>query len=187
MGADSMKKIRWGILSTAKIAVERVIPAMQQGELITVSAISSRSFERARYIADLLDIPKAYGSYEELLADDAIDAVYICLPNHLHCEWAIKAMESGKHVLCEKPLGLAVDDIDRLIQSRDRCQVKAGEAYMVKSHPQWVAAREKVQCGEIGKLRMIQGMFCYYNIDPQNIRQVREQVAQLRFGQRINS
>lgn len=169
-----MKKVRWGVLSTAKIGVEKVIPAMQQGQLSTISAISSRSLERARYVADLLDIPKAYGSYEALIADDTIDAVYIPLPNHLHCEWTIKAMESGKHVLCEKPLGLTVDEIDRLIESRDRCQVKAGEAFMVKTHPQWVAVREKVRSGEVGELRMIQGMFCYFNSDPQNIRNILE-------------
>jgi len=169
-----MRKIRFGVLSTANIGVEKVIPAMQQGELTEISAIASRSSETARITADKLGINKYYSSYEYLLADPDIDAVYNPLPNHLHCPWSIKAMEAGKHVLCEKPLGLTADEIKSLIDTRDRCGVKAAEAFMVKSCPQWLAARDKVNSGEIGDLRMLQGFFSYFNSDPHNIRNIAE-------------
>ena len=169
-----MSKVRWGVLSTANIATKKVIPAMLQGSYTEVAAISSRSVESAREAAASLGIAKAYGSYEELLADPDIDVIYNPLPNHLHCEWSVKAMEAGKHVLCEKPLGMTVDDVENLIKTRDRCGVKAGEAFMVKSHPQWLAARDQVTAGDIGRLRMIQGTFSYYNADPANIRNIPE-------------
>jgi predicted dehydrogenase len=169
-----MKKVRWGVLSTAKIGTAQVIPAMQQGHLSEVTAISSRSLDKARAVAKLLGIARAYGSYQELLDDRDIDAVYIPLPNHLHCEWSIRAMEAGKHVLCEKPLGLTTGEIEHLIEARNRCRVKAGEAFMVKSNPQWLTAKEKIGNGEIGELRMVQGMFSYYNVDPANIRNIPE-------------
>jgi predicted dehydrogenase len=169
-----MKKIRWGILSTANIGVAKVIPAMQQGGLTEIAAISSRSLDKARSVADKLGIGTAYGSYEEMLADESIEAVYNPLPNHLHAEWTIKAMEAGKHVLCEKPLGLTVAEIEHLIEVRDRCKVKAAEAFMVKSNPQWIAAREKIRNQEVGELRMIQGMFSYFNAHPDNIRNIVE-------------
>lgn len=167
-----MNKVRWGVLSTAKIGMEKVTPAMQQGTYSEIVAIASRSEEAARQAADRLGISAAYGSYEELLAADDIDAVYIPLPNHLHVEWTRKAMEAGKHVLCEKPLALEADEIKDLIQVRDRCRVKAGEAFMVKANPQWIAARERVRNKEIGALRMVQGQFSYFNIDPLNIRNI---------------
>ena len=167
-----MKKLRIGVLSTANIGTEKVIPAMQQGRLTEVTAISSRSADKARAAAAMLGLDKHYGSYEELLADPDIDAVYNPLPNHLHCSWSKKAMQAGKHVLCEKPLGLNEEEIVDLIRTRDECGVKAAEAFMVKSCPQWIDARERVHRGEIGELRMIQAFFSYDNRDPGNIRNI---------------
>jgi predicted dehydrogenase len=169
-----MKKLRIGVLSTAKIGLEKVIPAMQQGQLTEVTAISSRSVDKARAAAAALGINKHYGSYEELLADPDIDAVYNPLPNHLHCPWTKRAMQAGKHVLCEKPLGLTEEEIEDLIVTRDECGVKAAEAFMVKSCPQWIDARERVRGGEIGDLRVIQAFFSYDNRDPENIRNIVE-------------
>ena len=169
-----MTKIRWGILSTAKIGVKQVIPAMQQGEFSEVAAISSRTPEQAQKIAKQLKIPKYYGSYEELLEDPEIDAIYNPLPNNLHCEWSVHAMKAGKHVLCEKPLGLTCEEVEILIRTRDECNIKAGEAFMVKVHPQWTAVYDKIVNREIGDLRLIQGMFSYHNADPQNIRNIPE-------------
>ena len=130
-----MKKLRIGVLSTAKIGLQQVIPAMQQGQLTEVTAICSRSPDAARNAAAALGIDTHYGSYEELIADPDIDAVYNPLPNHLHCPWSKKAMQAGKHVLCEKPLGLTEEEIEDLIATRDQCGVKAAEAFMVKSCP----------------------------------------------------
>ena len=169
-----MGKLRWGILSTARIGTKQVIPALQRGTLCEVTAISSRSEERARLAAASLGIGKAYGSYEALLEDPDIDVIYNPLPNNLHMEWSVRAMEAGKHVLCEKPLGLSVEEVEEMIEVRDRCRVSAAEAFMVKSHPQWLAARETVNRGELGQLRLIQGMFSYYNADPANIRNIPE-------------
>jgi len=169
-----MDRIRWGILSTARIGVNLVIPAMQRGEHTVIEAIASRTPEQAREAAKELKIPNYYGSYEELLAAPDIDAIYNPLPNHLHCEWSIRAMEAGKHVLCEKPLGLTCDEVDRLIRTRNSQGVKAGEAFMVRVHPQWTTVYDKVLKEDIGELRLIQGMFSYHNIDPDNIRNIPE-------------
>lgn len=165
-------KLRWGIIGTAKIAVEKVIPAMAGSELQEVRAIASRSHEKAKAAAQKLGIAKAYGSYEELIADPDIDVVYIPLPNHLHAEYSIKCMEAGKHVLCEKPIALNSEDVVRMIASQKRAGVKAGEAFMVKTHPQWLKARELVQNGALGKVQLIQGFFSYFNIKPENIRNI---------------
>jgi len=165
-----MRKIRFGVLSTARIGIQKVIPAMQQGRFTEVTAICSRSEDKARSAAADLGIARYYGSYEALLADPEIDAIYNPLPNHLHCPWSKKAMEAGKHVLCEKPLGLNHAEIEDLIKTRERCGVKAAEAFMIKSCPQWIDARERVRRGQIGELRMIQAFFSYDNRDPKNIR-----------------
>ncbi len=166
-----MKKIRWGILSTAKIGTETVIPAMQLGEYCRVTAIASRQLEKAQEAARQLSIEKVYGSYEELLADPDIDAVYIPLPNHLHVPWAIKALNAGKHVLCEKPIGLNAAEAQKLLDtSRKFPHQKVMEAFMYRHHPQWQWARQKVFEGKIGKVRTIQTFFSYYNADPDNIR-----------------
>ena len=163
-------KIRWGILGVAKIAVEKVIPAMQQGEVSEVTAIASRDAGRAAWAAASLAIAKSYGSYEELLADPDIDAVYNPLPNHLHVPWSVKAAEAGKHVLCEKPIALSSAEALELIEARDRTGVKLQEAFMVRTHPQWLAVRERVREGAVGKLLGAQYVFSYFNRDPENIR-----------------
>jgi predicted dehydrogenase len=166
-----MSKVRWGVLSTAKIGIEKVIPAMQSGEYARVDAIASRDPEKARQAAGQLGIPKAYGSYEELLADLDVDAVYNPLPNHLHVPWSIKALEAGKHVLCEKPIGLNSAEADLLLQAaRRRPRLKVMEAFMYRHHPQWQRARRLVAEGKIGEKRTIQSFFSYFNTDPHNIR-----------------
>jgi predicted dehydrogenase len=166
--------VRWGVLGVAKIATVKVIPAMQRGEASTVTAIASRDLAKAQEAAASLGIPKAYGSYEELLADPDIDAVYNPLPNHLHVPWSIKAAEAGKHVLCEKPIGLTSVECRELMAVRDRTGVQIGEAFMVRTHPQWLRTRELVRSGAIGELRAINTDFSYFNRDPQNIRNIHE-------------
>jgi len=166
-----MKKIRWGVLSTAKIGTKKVIPAMQLGEYCTVTAIASRQLGKAQAAARRLDIEKAYGSYEELLADTDVDAVYLPLPNHLHVPWAIKVLKAGKHVLCEKPLGLNATEAQELLEaSRKFPRLKVMEAFMYRHHPQWQWAKKRVSEGKIGELRTIHSFFSYYNSDPNNIR-----------------
>ena len=165
-----MAKIRWGVLGAAKIARTKVIPAMQRAQEGEVTALASRSLETARSAAATLGIAKAYGSYEELLADPDIDAVYISLPNHLHCEWSIRALEGGKHVLCEKPIALTADEARTLVAVRDRTGVLIQEAFMVRTHPQWLAVREELRGGRLGELRAIQMAFSYFNRDPKNVR-----------------
>jgi len=166
-----MKKIRWGVLSTARIGTETVIPAMQLGEYCTVTAIASRQLGKAQAQARQLGIKKAYGSYEELLADPDIDAVYIPLHNHLHVPWTIKALNAGKHVLCEKPIGLSAAEAQKLLDTtRKFPHQKVMEAFMYRHHPQWQWAKQKVSEGKIGELRTIQSFFSYYNADPDNIR-----------------
>jgi predicted dehydrogenase len=164
------KKLRWGVLGAANIAVKKVIPAMQRGQHASIVAIASRDPEKARMVAAALDIPTAYGSYEELIADPNIDAIYNPLPNHLHVPWTVKAAEAGKHVLCEKPLSLTVAEAESLLAVRARCGVKIGEAFMVDCHPQWLRLRELLDEGRIGEVRSIAGFFSYFNIDPNNIR-----------------
>ena len=167
---STQSKVRWGVLSTAAIGTKKVIPAMQRGKLSTVTAICSRDLAKAQEAAKTLDIPKAYGSYEELLADPNIDAIYNPLPNHLHVPWTIKAAEAGKHVLCEKPIALTVAEAKTLLKVRDRTGVKIGEALVIVHHPQWVRLRELLAEGRIGELRSILGLFSYFKLDPTNIR-----------------
>jgi len=164
------RKVRWGILGTAAIAVNKVIPAMQQGDWSEVLAIASRDIDKATQAAQRLGIPRAYGSYEELLADDEIDAIYNPLPNHLHVPWTTRAAEARKHVLCEKPIGLNMEEAAQLLVVRDRTGMKIQEAFMVRSHPQWIATLELIKSGRIGELRVINGFFSYFNRDPVNIR-----------------
>lgn len=164
------EKLRWGILSTANIGVKKVIPAMQRGQYSTVTAIASRDLARAREAASALGIPTTYGSYEELLADPAIDAIYNPLPNQLHVPWTIQAAEAGKHVLCEKPLSMTVAEAKSLLAVRDRTGVVIGEAFMIRSHPQWLRTRQLIDEGRIGDLRAVVAAFSYYNVDPANIR-----------------
>jgi len=163
-------KVRWGVLGTAKIALTKVIPAMQRSPWCEIVAIASRDFAKANDSAERLNIPKAYGSYEELLADVSIEAVYNPLPNHLHVPWTIKAAEAGKHVLCEKPLALNAAEARTLIDVRDRTGMRIQEAFMVRTHPQWLETRRLIHSGQIGSLRSITGFFSYFNPDPTNIR-----------------
>jgi predicted dehydrogenase len=169
-----MRKVRWGVLGAAEIAIKKVIPAMQRGDWCEIAAIASRDLAKAQQAAAALGIPKAYGSYEALLADPDIEAVYNPLPNHLHVPWSIQCARAGKHVLCEKPLAMNVTEARELIAVRDRTGVKIGEAFMVSSHPQWLRARELVRSGSIGELRSIAGFFSYSNLNPANIRNIAE-------------
>jgi predicted dehydrogenase len=166
-----MNKIRWGVLSTAKIAREKVVPAMKAGKYCDVIAIASRNIERGKQVADPLGISRVYGSYEELLNDAEVDAVYIPLPNHMHVEWAIKALEANKHVLCEKPIALSSSQASTLLQAAEqRPHLQVMEAFMYRFHPQWQQAKKLVGDGQLGELRTIQSFFSYYNVDPNNIR-----------------
>ena len=169
-----MKKIRWGILGVAKIATAKVIPAMQKASNVEIAAIASRDLNKARAAAEQLGIPQAYGSYEDLLQDPAIDAIYNPLPNHLHVPWSIQAAEAGKHVLCEKPIALSVAETRDLIAARDKAQVKIGEAFMARTHPQWIRAAEIARSGRIGEPRVVSGHFSYFNRDPKNVRNIAE-------------
>jgi predicted dehydrogenase len=164
-------KIRWGILSTARIGTHKVIPAMQKGQFCEVSAIASRDLKRARRTAEQLKIDKFYGSYQELLSDPAIDAVYNPLPNHLHVPLTIEAVRAGKHVLCEKPIALTAAEASSLLEVTHKYpHIKVMEAFMYRHHPQWQTARQMVVKGKIGKLESIQSVFSYFNDDPDNIR-----------------
>ncbi|MCA9835412.1 MAG: Gfo/Idh/MocA family oxidoreductase [Trueperaceae bacterium] len=166
-----MKKIRWGIISTANIGTGKVIPAMQKCHLGEIVAIASRDDAKAKETAKQLGIPKAYGSYEDLLADGEIDAIYNPLPNHLHVPWTKKAAEAGKHVLCEKPIALSSAEAQDLLDfSRSHSEVKIMEAFMYRFHPQWQKAKELVDSGAIGELKTIQSFFSYFLLDPSNIR-----------------
>ncbi len=166
-----METIRWGILSTAKIGTEQVIPAMQNAVDCEVTGIASRNAEKAAQAASRLGIANSFGSYEELLASSEIDAIYNPLPNHMHVDWSIKALQAGKHVLCEKPLGLDVADANRLVDAAAaHPKLKVMEAFMYRHHPQWQKARELVSSGELGRICTINSVFSYYNRDPGNIR-----------------
>jgi predicted dehydrogenase len=166
-----MNKIRWGVLSTAKIGREKVIPATQRSQLGSVVAIASRDLAQAQDVAAKLGIERAYGSYDELLSDPNVDAVYIPLPNHMHVPWSLRAIVAGKHVLCEKPIGLSVLEAEELANAAAaHRQLKVMEAFMYRFHPQWQTARQLLREGRIGELRTIDTQFSYYNDDPLNIR-----------------
>ncbi len=165
-----MTDLRWGILSTADIARKKVIPGLQKAERCEVVAIASRDAVQARSVADELGIATAHGSYEALLADPDVDAVYIPLPNHLHAEWTIAAARAGKHILCEKPLTLTAADAERVVETCASQGVRLMEAFMYRLHPSWVAVRDIVASGRIGRLRAVQSWFSYHNDDPANIR-----------------
>ena len=164
------KKLRWGVLSTAAIGTKKVVPGMQRGQFCAVTAIASRNLDKAREAATALGIPTAYGSYEELLADPNIDVIYNPLPNQLHVPLTIQAAEAGKHVLCEKPLALNADEARKLLAVRERTGVVIGEAFMIRTHPQWLRVRALIDEGRIGPLRSVVAAFSYFNDDPANIR-----------------
>ncbi len=166
-----MKTIRWGILSTAKIAREQIIPAIEASDTGMVMAIASRKIEFAQPVAKLLNIPQVYGCYEDLLAAPEIDAIFNPLPNHLHVPWTIRALQAGKHVLCEKPLALDATEAQSLLDTtHDYPHLKVMEAFMYRFHPQWITAKRWVDQGRIGRLCAIQSFFSYFNDDPANIR-----------------
>ena len=167
---DHVSPVSWGVLSTANIAVEKVIPAMKKSELSRVDAIASRSAERAASVASDLGVAKSYGSYEELLADPDIEAVYIPLPNHLHAEWTIAAAEAGKHVMCEKPLAMTAAEAGTMIEACDRAGVRLMEAFMYRLHPLWAETKRMVDAGAIGDVRVVRVVFSYFNDDPTDIR-----------------
>jgi len=163
-----MKKVVWGVLSTAKIGWEKVIPAMLKSEHCEIRAIASRSLDKGRKLADQFGIPKAYGSYEELLADPEIEAIYNPLPNHEHVPMTLAAARAGKHVLCEKPVALTAKEAEQLREVTDKVHVM--EAFMVRFHPQWLSVRDRVRAGELGDVRSIHSYFSYFNTDSNNIR-----------------
>jgi predicted dehydrogenase len=167
-----MSALRWGILSTAKIAREKVVPGMRRAPRCEVVALGSRDGDRARAVAEGLGIPRAHDSYEALLADPEVDAVYVPLPNHLHAEWTIAAARAGKHVLCEKPIATTSAEAERMVEACAAEGVRLMEAFMYRLHPSWAAVRELVASGRIGRLRAVQSWFSYFNDDPANIRNV---------------
>lgn len=169
-----IKKVRWGVIGVAKIATTHVIPAMRKGTWSEVVAIASRDPAKAQAAAGRLGISIAHGSYEALLANPEVEAIYNPLPNHLHVPWSIRALEAGKHVLCEKPIGLTVAEAEKLRIARDRVGKLIQEAFMVRTHPQWPLARRLVREGRIGQLRSMMGYFSYFNRDPSNIRNIRD-------------
>ena len=164
------RKVKWGVLSTANIGVQRVLPAMQKGEATSIEAIASRSLGKAKETAKSLGIPRYYGSYEELLEDEEIEAIYNPLPNHLHVPWSIKALQAGKHVLVEKPVGLSSEEARKLLdESLKHPELKVMEAFMYRHHPQWLKAKELVESGIIGSLKTIQSSFSFFEDDPESI------------------
>ena len=167
-----MTTVRWGVLSTARIGVDKVIPGIRQADHAELVAIASREESTARAAADRLGIPKAHGSYEALLEDPDIDAVYNPLPNHLHAEWTLRAAEAGKHVLCEKPLAMGSREAQEMVDACRRAGVVLMEAFMYRLHPQWVRVREIVASGRLGEVGAVQTFFSYHNVDPQNIRNI---------------
>ena len=164
--------LRWGILSTADIARKKVVPGMRKAARSEVVAVGSRNGEQARQFAQELGIPRAHDSYEALLADPDVDAVYIPLPNHLHRDWTIAAARAGKHVMCEKPLALTSADAEAMVAACEREGVRLMEAFMYRLHPSWAAVRQLIAAGRIGRLQTVQSWFSYYNDDPRNIRNI---------------
>jgi len=169
-----MTKVRWGVISTADIGMEKVTPAIQKATNCEVVAIASRKIEQAQAAAARLGIATAYGSYQEVIGSDEVDAVYVPLPNHLHAEWTMKAAAAGKHVLCEKPLAMSAAEAREVVAACSAAGVKLTEAFMYRHHPTWVEARRLVGEGAIGELRAVQSWFSYFNDDPDNIRNIAE-------------
>lgn len=165
---------RWGILSTAKIGREHFIPAVNLSDNGVLAAIASRELKKAKALARQFGATHAFGSYEEMLASDSIDGVYIPLPTSQHVEWTLKAAKAGKHVLCEKPIALKAGEIGKLITARDKHKVLISEAFMVTYHPQWLKVRELIAAGAIGTLKQVDAAFTYFNVDPGNMRNIPE-------------
>src|SRR6476469_8456581 len=167
-------RVKWGVLGIANIAVKKVIPGMQAGAWCDITAIASRDLSKAQSAASQLHILKAHGSYDELLADPDVEAIYNPLPNNLHVEWTTRAARAGKHVLCEKPIAMTAQEALPLLKIREETGVRIQEAFMVLTHPQWVSALNLIHAGRIGDLCCVEGHFSYNNHDPKNIRNIRE-------------
>ncbi|NOT62079.1 MAG: Gfo/Idh/MocA family oxidoreductase [Acidobacteria bacterium] len=166
-----MNKLRWGVLSTSKFALTKILPALRACQHSEAVALASRDLAKAQAAAAEFNLAKAYGSYEALLADPEIDVIYNPTPNHLHVPWTIKALEAGKHVLCEKPIGLNSAEAQLLVEAAAKHpSLKVMEAFMYRLHPQWVKAKEIIKAGGIGELRTIQSLFSYFNNDAANVR-----------------
>jgi predicted dehydrogenase len=168
------KRVKWGVLGVSKFAVTKMIPGMQRCEWAEIVGIASRDPAKAESAGMQFGIRKAYANYEDMLADPEIEAIYNPLPNNMHVPWSIRAAEAGKHVLCEKPISMNVAECRELIAARDRTGVKIGEAFMVRTHPQWLRVREIARSGEIGQIRVVMAAFNYFNRDPKNIRNLPE-------------
>jgi predicted dehydrogenase len=169
-----MKPVVWGVLSVANHYVSRIATNLRKSPLVEVRAIASRTIEKARAAAERLGIPRAYGSYAELIADREIEAVYIPLANHLHAEWVKKAADAGKHVLCEKPFALNAAEAQDVFDHAQRRGVLAMESLMYRFHPQWIKAGELVRSGELGEIHAVHTFFSYMIADPANIRNIAE-------------
>jgi predicted dehydrogenase len=165
-----MSKVVWGILSTANIGIKRVIPAILAGQRGVIGAIASRDAERARDVAARFGIARSYGSYQALLDDPQVEVIYNPLPNHLHVEWTVRALEAGKHVLCEKPIALNAVEARAIVAARDRSGRRVIEAFMVRFHPQWQRVRSLVRAGRIGKVRALMSAFTFPVASPDNVR-----------------
>lgn len=170
MTTPNVAPVRWGILGVASIAVRKAIPGMHASPVAQPVAIASRDAAKARAVAGELGIPRAYGSYDALLDDAEVEAVYIPLPNHLHVPWSIRAARAGKHVLCEKPIAMSAAEARELMAVRDETGVQIGEAFVVRTHPQWIETHRLVHAGRIGALRLVTGHFSYFRRDPSDIR-----------------
>jgi predicted dehydrogenase len=165
-----MQPVNWGILSTSNFATERFLPGLRKSALVRLAAVGSRNLKRAEAFASANQVARAHGSYEALLEDPEVELIYIPLPNHLHVEWAIKAAKAGKHVLCEKPMGMNAKEVEKLKPYARKVHI--AEAFMVRFHPQWIETRERVRKGEIGRVTHMHVAFAYNNLDPKNIRNI---------------
>jgi len=165
-----MEPVRWGVLGNAKIAREHLIPAMLLARNARVVALASRDDVAAREVCTRFAIPRLHSGYEDLLADPAVEAVYIPLPTSMHVEWTLAAIAAGKHVLCEKPIAMHATEVDRLIAARDASGLVVGEGFMVVHHPQWLQVRDLLAAGRIGRVRLVESTFTYFNVDPRNMR-----------------
>ncbi len=162
--------LRWGILGASNFARKTMVPALHGAQANRVVALATRSPEKAAPFAELVPDLRVEGSYEALLAAEDVDAIYVPLPNHLHVEWTVKALEAGKHVLCEKPMAMEAGDFDRLIAARDASNRLAAEAYMIVHHPQWHMVRDLLAQRALGRLGHVEVTFSFNNADPANIR-----------------
>jgi predicted dehydrogenase len=167
---ETSTAVRWGVLGASRFALNTSLPGMKKGTRTELRALASRDLDKAQAAADALSIPRAYGSYEQLLDDPELEVIYIPLPNHLHAEWSARAARAGKHVLCEKPIALSAKEAETLLYVQRETGKLIAEAFMVRSHPQWHQAKAWIEAGQIGELVSVQCAFSYFNRDAGNIR-----------------